>query len=58
MLGYTSSGEAPWCTDPLLYPITVLANDAMLVIGVPVLIGLLGLAVAWIIQGFRTGRSN
>jgi hypothetical protein len=58
MLGHTSSGEAPWCTDPLRYPMTVLVNDAILIIGVPVLIGLLGLAVAWITQGFRAGRSN
>jgi hypothetical protein len=38
MLGHTSAGERPWCTDPLDYPETVLANDTMLVISVPVLI--------------------
>jgi hypothetical protein len=58
MLGHTSAGEKPWCTDPLQYPETVLANDAILVIGVPVLIGLLALAVAWITRGFRADPSN
>jgi hypothetical protein len=58
MLGNTSAGERPWCTDPLQYPGTVLADDAILVIGVPVLIGLLGLAGGWIARGFRTGRSK
>ena len=58
MLGHTSAGERPWCTDPLQYTETVLVNDAILVIGVPVLIGLLGLAVAWIARGFRAGASN
>ena len=58
MLGHTSAGERPWCTDPLDYPETVLANDAMLVIGVPLLIGFLGMALIWIARGFRARSSN
>jgi len=58
LLGYTSGGEAPWCKDPLQYSMNVGVSDALLVIGVPIVTGLIGLAVAWITQGFRAGRSN
>jgi hypothetical protein len=58
MLGHTSAGETPWCTDQLQYSMSVGVSDALLVIRVPILIGLLGLTVAWITQGFRAGRSN
>ena|SRR5688572_27681273 len=33
MLGNTSAGERPWCTDPLQYSGIVLADDLLLVIG-------------------------
>ena len=58
MLGHTSAGETPWCAAALVYPRTVLVKDAFLVVGVPVLAGLLGLAVAWVARGFRAARSK
>jgi hypothetical protein len=53
LLGIDFKGTKFWCADALVDPMGVYAKAAVLILGVPLLIGALGVVILWVGSGFR-----
>jgi len=53
MTGFDITGTKWWCKFPYADPVQVYTSAALTVLGPPVVIMLAGLAVAWIVRGFK-----
>lgn len=54
VLGYAPFGGKPWCQfSQLVQPAKVLFETSAVLFGAPLLAGLVGLAIAWAVNGFR-----